>query len=396
MRICFVSNLYPPFIVGGAEVSVKRIAEELTKQGHIISIITTSPNRKNYSEIIHNVTVYRINPMNIFPYFAMSKQAKSIKPLYFFYDLFNPYPYLIIKKILKKEKVDIVHINNFRGLSLPVFSAVKSLNIPLVFTAHDYSLTCIKSTFLNSSNEICMNPSKLCKVYVNIQRFLVNNKPEIVLAPSQFVLDKIQETGFFKNIRTLKFPLGIELCEKRTIKDYNKIDILFVGSLSWHKGIHILINAFSKLEYENISLHIIGKGKNEDEIRNLAYSDNRIIVHGFVSDNELTKLYQKANITVVPSIWYDNSPMVIYESLMNGSPVIGSRIGGIPELVEEGYNGYLFEPGNEEELRKIIESLIPDTVRLMRLVDGAYESAKKYNINGHIQNLEKLYRDIQR
>lgn len=97
----------------------------------------------------------------------------------------------------------------------------------------------------------------------------------------------------------------------------------------------------------------------------------------------------------MPSICYDNSPTVIYESFSFGVPVIGSRIGGIPELIKEGYNGFLFEAGNVEELEGIIGKLTTNTSQLRRLSERASESIKKYDINEHIKKLEKLYRDIR-
>ena len=113
MPICFMSNLYPPFIVGGAEIVVKKVAEELVKKGHDVIVITTSKNKKNNYEIINNVTVYRINPMNIFPFFTISKQKKSIRPFYFIYDLFNvinDLNYNLFSQIFYK-----ILINNFSG-----------------------------------------------------------------------------------------------------------------------------------------------------------------------------------------------------------------------------------------------------------------------------------------
>ena len=192
----------------------------------------------------------------------------------------------------------------------------------------------------------------------------------------------------------MKIPLGIELNKNKPQKTYDTINFLYVGTLSKYKGVHVLINAFKKLEFDNIKLHIIGKGKYKDELKKIASSDQRIIFHGFVPDEELMRLYQKANITVVPSIWYDNSPVVIYESLMNGTPVLGSRIGGIPELVEDGYNGFLFEAGNADELKKVLENLIENPSKLKRLEEGAFESVKKYDMDEHIRNLEELYKGI--
>ena len=393
MKICFISSVYPPFVLGGAEISVSVAAEGLAKEGHNVLVITTSPNRKRYSEEINGVKVHRLSPMNFYPYISPKKAI--VKPIYYSIDLWNPYSYIVVKTILKAEKPDVVHINNFRGLSLSVFSAVKSLKIPLIFTARDYSLICPKADLLNSSGMICNNPLKVCKLYLVIQKFIVTKKPDLVTAPSQFVIDKLKESGFFGDVKTLKVPNAIELNNALIKKDYDTIDILYVGGLSRNKGVHILINAFKEQKRNNISLHIIGKGKDEVELKKIAETDKRIFFHGFKTGEELKNIYGGANITVVPSIWYDNSPRVIYESFMQGTPVIGSRIGGIPELVEDGYNGFLFEAGNVDELKAILDNLIKSPDKLKRLEEGAFVSAKKYNTVEHIKKLEDLYREVQ-
>ena len=391
MKICFISNLYPPFVIGGAEISVKRAAGELVKKGNEVLVITTSPNRKSSIEDINGVRVYRINPLNLYTMYNHQKQPEILKPIWHGIDLWNPHSYVVVKNILKKEMPDVVHVHNFKGLSLSVFSAVKRLNLPLIFTAHDYSLICPRANLVNGSGEICNNPSRLCKAYVKIQKYLVNNKPDVVTAPSQFIIDKLKASGLFEGVKTIKLPLGIKLNDEKAEKKYDVIDILYVGALSRHKGVHVLINAFKELDYDNIILHILGKGKDEDEFKKIAGSDKKIIFHGFVPDEELMQLYQKANVVVVPSIWYDNSPMVIYESFKNGTPVIGSRIGGIPELVEDKYNGFLFEAGDVCELKEMLENPIKNLSKLKRLGDGAFESVKKYSMDMHIRKLEKIY-----
>ena len=391
MKICFISNLYLPFVIGGAEISVGRVAEELVKKGNEVLVITTSPNRKSSIEDINGVRVYRINPLNLYAMYNHQKQPELLKLIWHVVDLWNLHSYVVVKNILKKEMPDIVHINNLKGLSLSVFSAAKRLNLPLIFTAHDYSLICPRANLLRGSGEICNSPSKFCVLYNRIQKYLVNNKPDLVTAPSQFVMDKLKTSGLFKDVKTMKVPLGIELSDKKAEKSYNTIDILYAGGLSRHKGVHIFLNAFKELKYENIKLHIIGKGADEEDFKKIAGSNQRIFFHGFVPDEELIQLYQKANITVVPSIWYDNSPMVIYESFMNGTPVIGSRIGGIPELIEDGHNGFLFEAGNVKELKNKLEYLIENPYELKRLEEGAFASAKKYGMDMHIRKLEKIY-----
>jgi glycosyltransferase involved in cell wall biosynthesis len=355
-------------------------------------VITTSPNRKRSEETLNGVKIYRINPLNLYPMYTHQDQPAWIKPIWHLIDLWNPSAYFKVKRILKREKPDVVHINNFKGLSLSVFSAAKRLHLPVIFTAHDFSLLCPRANLLHSSGEICTRPSRWCKLYSKIQKYLLNNKPTLVTAPSQFALDTLKASGLFEAAETLKVPNTIEVNNERIEKDYETFDILYVGSLSRHKGVHLLIAAFKVLNAENIRLHIVGSGKDEEDFKNLAGSDSRIVFHGFKEWEELLQLYQKANITIVPSLCYDNSPMVIYESFMNGTPAIGSRIGGIPEMIEEGYNGFLFEAGDVEGLRALLERLIQNPNLFKRLEAGAFESVRRYDLNNHLQTLEALYK----
>lgn len=394
MKICLISNLYPPNVLGGAEVSVKKVSEELVKRGHEVTVITTPFNDKEI-EIINGVKVYQINPLNLYSVYQHPQKSFLLKPLWHIIDLWNPYDEHIIKEILKIETSDIVHIHNFKGFSISSFSAPKSLNIPLVFTAHDYSLICMRANLLNRAGEICKNPVLMCKIYNKILKELVKNKPDMLISPSQFVIDKLKSNGVFIEVPAKKIPLGIELNEPSNYKkDYSTIDILYSGNLGEHKGVHVLINAFKGIKNENIRLNIVGKGIYEDKLKTMADNDDRIKFHGFLDGNQLSEMYEDANLTVVPSIWYDNSPMVIYESFRSGTPVIGSAIGGIPELIEEEYNGHLFQPGNEEELKNILEKAIQNYSKLRELENGAFESSKKYSMDNHLAKLEKVYSDL--
>ena len=394
MKICLISNLYPPNVLGGAEVSVKKVSEELVKKGHEVIVITT-PFSENDVEIINGVKIYQVKPLNLYEIYHHPNQSMLLKPLWHIIDLWNPYDERIIKNILKTENPDIVHIHNFKGLSLSSFAPAKSLKIPLVFTAHDYSLVCMRANLLNSSGEICKNPSALCKIYNQIQKHLAKNKVDLLISPSQFVINKLKSNGLFKDVKSKKIPLGIELKDNEKFeKDYSQTNILYVGNLGEHKGVHILLKAFRKIENMNIRLDIVGKGLCSEKLKLMSQNDNRIKFHDFLEGKELLKMYVHSNLTVVPSIWYDNSPMVIYESFSYGTPVIGSKIGGIPELIEDGFNGYLFEAGNVNELQQLLETLIDSPETLEKLEQGTYESVQKYTMEKHIEQLEKEYQKL--
>lgn len=392
MKIAFISTLYPPDIMGGAEIVVEKIVNELSKRDHDVFVITTG--KEDKVENKDGIKIYRLN-FNL--YFLPDFNSQNIlkRLLWQLFDLLNFKAYINIRKILKKEGACLVHIHNYKGLSPLAFKAAKDLKIPLIFTAHDYSPICVRSNLLNGNGEICYRKNPACKLYNAIQSTIIGDKVDVITAPSKFVLDKLESEGLFRNAKKIVVPNPIEYTPKRYKKTYDTIDILFVGSLSKHKGPDILIKSFKKVEGDNLRLHIAGRGPMEGELRKLAEDDDRINFYGFVTGDELQNLYRMANVTVVPSIWYDNSPMVIYESFANSTPLIASRIGGIPELVNDGYNGFLFEAGNFKELERLINKIVEDPSILEVLENGAYESCKKYQLEVILEALISIYKQLR-
>lgn len=396
MKVCYISSFYPPLLFGGAEIYVERISEKLCQSDHEVVVITTNStiSTKPLIEEKNGVKIYRIHPLNIYPIYDTLSKPSIIKPIWYLIDLLNLHSYIIIKDILRKEKPDIVHVHNFKAFSF-AFYAIKNLNLPFVFTMHDYFIECLNENLYRKSNQICQNPRLVCRFYVRFQKYLKNNKPDIVTAPSQFVIDKIKKDGFFKKVRTIKLPLGIELENNKKIdKNYETIDILFVGRLNIYKGVHVLINAFIKLQSKNIHLHIVGEGKEKEALKKITEDMSNITFYGFVDESTLKELYEKANVVVVPSMWYETFGIVIIESFKYATPVLVSNIGGYPELVENGYNGFLFEPGNVEELTILLEDLIESPEKLIKLSDNAFEFVKKYSIEEHTKKLIHLYKEL--
>jgi glycosyltransferase involved in cell wall biosynthesis len=399
MKICQIIYTYPPHVTGGADIYAERISKELSEKGNELVVITTKPydglsSLKPSFEMEKGIKVYRFYPMNIYSWINSAEKSLYQKMFWNALDIWNLHAYLVIKNILKKEKPDVVHIHTPIWISLSVFDAVKSLNIPIIFTVHDYLLLCRRTLLLHTNGEVCSEPRSICKWYQGLSRKIVDNKPDMVLAPSQFILNMLTANGFFQEAELVTLPLGTELKDGKVEKNYETIDILYAGSLIGHKGVDVLIRTFKNLKQKNIRLHILGKGADQDVLEELARDDKRISFHGFVEGGKLTGFYQKANVTVVPSVCFDNSPLVVYESFMNGTPVIGSRIGGIPELIEEGYNGFLFDTGNVTELENILQNLIENPSKLKSLEKGAFESRKKYDMKVHIEKLEKIYKGL--
>lgn len=396
MKICYITNLYPPTVLGGAEIVVEKTALEMVKKGHKVIVITTSPDYEEHFTKHDNIRIYQINTTKLYPVYRQTEVSGIKKPLWHIYDLWNNDTLNRIEKILQDTDTDIIHINNYKGLSLSCFKAGKNLGIPVVFESHDFSLICPRANLIRGNNTLCKKRNLICDMYVDKQRKLLSDNVDLLISPSHFMIEKFKENQFFNNTRCVKIPLGVEYTNHKSAKTYDIIDITYIGTLGKHKGVHTLINAFKEIPNSNIRLHIIGKGYDEEEFKQMAQNDKRIIFHGFVDNNSITEYYDSSNIVIIPSICYDNSPLVIYESFSTGTPVIGSDIGGIPELIIDNYNGLLFEPGNSEDLKDKILTIINNNVLLRRLEDNAAstlpENSMKIMTDRMIEEYKKLLR----
>jgi glycosyltransferase involved in cell wall biosynthesis len=390
-----VSNLYPPYIHGGAELYVSHISERLSER-HDISVITTTPFGRNGSSARgklgeRNGAIYRFYPFNLYSNYHYSRKPGFIKPLWHAFDIWNPHTYTVTKEALKRERPDLVHVHNFKGLSASVFSAAKDLDIPVIHTVHDYNLVCPKTTLLTRANVSCVSARSPCRVY---RLFCKRIDPAVVIAPSDFVLNTLSGFGLFADARKLKLPLGIPESEPVMKVNNGTFDILYVGRLGKHKGVHSLIESVKGLDLKNARLHVVGQGSDEARLKRDARDDERIVFYGFLEPDALQQLYSIADVAVVPSVYAETFGLVIPEYYQQGIAVIGSQTGAIPELIEDGYNGLLFPPGDVAALASLLQMLSSDPKLLSELSKNAQMSARAFDLSIHVQKLEEIYEEV--
>jgi len=400
MKICRIIYTYAPYQVGGGDIYVSKISRVLADNGHKEVIISINPTRKDIIEENGNIKIYRFSPANVSTFHVIAKKNLLLQGIWTLLDIYSPYAYYKILGILKKEKPDIVHIHTPIDLTLSVFDAVANVDLPMVLTIHDYIFLCRRFVLLHSNGEICTesNVNLLCRIYRQFCKSILNDKLNIVISPSKFALDLYKKNGFFIDTEAKILPHGIDLDSSRfqdnnTVRHRSKntFDILYTGGLTKHKGIHVLIKAFRLIQNSNIRLHIVGKGIYEAELKRLAGNDKRIIFHGKFLNQDLEKFYHNSDIVVVPSVWYEVRSNVIPEAFRTGVPVIGSRIGAIPEFIQDNYNGFLFDPTDERQLQTIILDLIEHPDKLRTLGKNASESVKEYEMSKYITRLIGIY-----
>jgi glycosyltransferase involved in cell wall biosynthesis len=167
-----------------------------------------------------------------------------------------------------------------------------------------------------------------------------------------------------------------------------------MGRVQFHKGTEVLIRAFRRTSDPALRLHVAGAGPSIDACKALALGDDRIRFYGFVAGELRRSLMENADCIVLPSLWPDNYPVSIQEAFQSGPVVIASRIGGIPEMVRDGVNGLLVEPGDEAALAAAIERLRQSPELGVKLRASALETARLYDMRFHAAHLIDAYQRL--
>jgi glycosyltransferase involved in cell wall biosynthesis len=210
------------------------------------------------------------------------------------------------------------------------------------------------------------------------------------MSPSQFLGDKISQYGYQgKPVLTQPYTLDLRMYEPcYEPSDY----FVFMGRLTHEKGVHFLLDAAKRIQ--GADLYVLGTGPLEHELRERVQSENlsNVKMLGYKSGDELREIVRRARFTVITSEWHDNSPLVIYESLSLGNPIVGSRMGGIPELIEDGVDGFVYDRGDLESFVKHVNFLIqhPEINREMGKAARA-KAERLYGFEEHYKKLIEIY-----
>ncbi|OLB90701.1 MAG: hypothetical protein AUH25_04265 [Thaumarchaeota archaeon 13_1_40CM_38_12] len=392
MKICIISPLFDPWLVGGREKYVKTLVDELSTKHQVVVITSRGPTSRKKNQSGSNPKIIEIRPLNISTLYDITRDNLSSgltkKLLWHFLDLWNISSYLQIKKILKIEKPDLIHTNGIMGLSPSLFSVIKHLRIAHVHSIHDYELISPWVVLFRNGKSISRF-NFLDRIFIFYMRQM-SSHIDSVISPSRFTMDFHEKLGFFKNSHKYVIPNGIKLDNAKP-KEGHGTEFLFIGQIIESKGPHIAVKAFKKVAEKDAKLHIVGRGPYLDTLKQMTKDDERIILHGFVDDEHLDEIFNKCSYALIPSLWYEVFGLVINEAMSKGLPMIASNIGGIPELVKDGQNGFLFQPGDVDCLYHILETLTNDKEILSKLSKNAIESSKKFPIENQMKSIMKVY-----
>lgn len=393
MNIGIITNLYPPYVRGGAEHVVVRTVEALTELGQDVFVIS-SQSRKEIGfglSIDEQPTerIYRFFPMNIYFILRDFSYPWIVRLLWHFIDTFSFTGTWMVSRILDREEPDVVITHNLKGIGLRIASLIQKKDIPHVHVVHDLQLI-YPSGLLYAGKEII---PIFARPFYSFYQFICKRRfgnPDIVIFPSTYLKKEYLSRGFFKDSEVLVMPNPAPRFSAvhRNPPEDDYLRLLFVGQLEYHKGIQFLLDAVRDME--NVQIIIAGEGTYKQIVEKEADQNKSIVYLGYIALDQLVNCFGLCDALVVPSLCYENSPTVIYESYQAGVPVIASDIGGVGELVEDGKTGYLFKPGDLEDFKQTIEKL--RTTRNSFLQEELKKKVEPYAppIYGK-QLLEKLY-----
>jgi glycosyltransferase involved in cell wall biosynthesis len=445
MKVVFTVHQFLPEYSAGTEILTYESAREFQARGHDVRVFTGFPAVKPLKDderfdhyVFDGIQVDRF----IHDYVSMGGQS-NIQELEYNNQLFGSY----FRSYLIREKPDLVHFFHLARLSASAVDICRELGSPMVFTPTDFWFICPTAQLRLPDNRPCLGPDKnslncfhhiisvhqppriqwwlqrlpdwllglllqLIKMGVNFDgtytpwlRAFVRragflrkriNQVDRVALPTQ-LMGRLLIANGLNTERTFPLPFGLNLAyvPVAKVKLDDTLRLGYIGTLAEYKGVHVLLEAVKHLAGKPIELKIYGKLDDYPEyvetLKKISYDDSRVEFCGTFPNSQIGTIFSNLDALVVPSLWYENSPLVIYSAQNAMCPVIASNMAGMSEVIEHGKNGLLFETGNATQLAMSIESLLNDRDLLKNLSDNAKQPL---SIQEYVDGLLEVYSDL--
>ncbi|MBC7228164.1 MAG: glycosyltransferase family 4 protein [Thermoflexales bacterium] len=411
MRILHIVHQYPPDKIGGAELYTQAVSRALARRGHAVAVFyrRDAPGRGLSKRDEDGVQVYA----------AWDGAAGTARR--FLLTFGNRFLHQAFRQVLEEFRPEIIHIQHLMGLPVSLADEVHRRSLLIIITLHDYWWICANAQLLtNYSGEICEGPRGywncarcalartglptammaisplLITAFSHRNRLLrqVVDTAHLLIAPTEFVRRWYISYGFPEE-QTILLPHGLEYpaeSPQRHRSSNEGIRFLYVGGLSWQKGVHTLVEAFAGVQ-GSAELWIAGDESVEPgyvtHLRTLAGPNVRFL--GRLSREEVWKTLAQVDVVVVPSLWYETYSFLISEAFAAGLPVLASRLGALADRVRDSVDGLLLPPGDVPAWRAAIQRLIDEPDLLARLRANV---RPPMTMEEHVAHLEALYAQI--
>jgi len=397
MKVLIVNSLYEPYAVGGAERVVRTLAEGLRDAGDEPVVVSLTPERGRSAGEVSGVRVHYLPLHNLYWPYGREEPPGYAKPLYHAADALNPRMGHALGRVLDEERPALVHTHNLAGHSAAAWRAVRARGLPLVHTLHDYYLLCPRTSMFRDGRN-CQGQHLDCRAFT-LPRRRLSTLPDAVTGVSRFLLERHLEHGCFPGVRRREvIPNGVPLPDGEDGAPApgapgGSLRLGYIGQLTPVKGVSLLLEAVRGLPPGGWELRVAGKGAPEYEAELRALAPPGVEFLGFTTPADF---FRHVDVLVVPSLWHEPFGMVIVEAFARGIPVLASRRGGIPEIVEDGRTGWLFDPDEPGSLRERLEALLRDPAAARARRDACVARARDYDPERVLSAYRALYTSVLR
>ncbi|MCP4536037.1 MAG: glycosyltransferase family 4 protein [Chloroflexi bacterium] len=400
MRILLV-NKYN-YLRSGTERYLFNLERLLQTYGHTVAIFSMR-HPQNRPAIYQDYFVPHVDFRDLTP---LGRLSAALRVLWF------PQAARQIAPVLDTFQPDIVHLSNiYHQLSPSILLPIYRRNIPTVQTLHDYKLICPNyllytqkspctrcrnGNYFQAVRHRCLHSSLAWSLLAAVEMTLhktwrvYERHVASFITPSAFLKSTAQSFGIpakqIVHIPNFLYP------QEHTVPQGDGDYLAYIGRLSHEKGLLTLIRAMRQLP--QAQLLIVGEGKMRPMLEHKAaeWKLTNVQFTGYLTDQALNNALARARFTVLPSEWYENFPFSILESLIAGKSVVASRIGGIPELIDDGENGLLFSPGDTNELAACLRHMWDNPEQTHRMgLNGRRKVLAQYGPENHYRQLYPLY-----
>jgi len=397
MKISILSNLYPPAVLGGAELSAAFTAQELATRGHQVSIITIADRDSTSDE--NGLKIHRIRSRPFYSPFYSKKRPGWMKPAWHAVDAYNPWMASRVKRILLEERPAVLHCHNLAGFSVGVWDSARDAAVPVVQHLHDYHLVCIKATLMDDHLNPCPAGHFPCSLRAARHFRKLSSEVCQVISPSTFCAEKV--FSFADDACSIPpvsiIPNGTDYAGRAAVTgdwEAARFRVLYLGALFEHKGFLVLKSMIERVNAlpNRYEFDIGGTGPLEPMARELADRYPNVRFHGFVGGDAKHRLFREAHLFFFPSVWLENNPVSITEALAMGLPVLGSDTGGVPELLSPLSTELLFAPGSVDAACAKLAAFEGDRSLLAKVSKSLLACREDYSLARQVDRLVEVYR----
>jgi glycosyltransferase involved in cell wall biosynthesis len=448
LHVLYVVHGFPPDTWAGTEIYTLHLAREMQKLGHEVSILTRAPAAKSEAEggpadfsliedDFEGLRVWRM---------VNRLEHRTVRDSYD-----QPRATTALREVLMRERPDLVHFQHLIHLSAGLVEVVRDFGLPTMLHCHDYWALCARVQLIRPNGVRCEhNQGSGC--FLCIKERALDHIPrlakidrvaggvldalgrgvrrsrqlgeasrrrweglgdlrareefvlsayaasDLLVSPSRFLRQKLLESGAFDPHTFLYSDNGMRTDHVRALSKQpdpeQRVRFGFVGSLVWYKGTELLLRAMKQLDGERAVLNVYGDFRPDQDEHHAALerlAGGNVRFKGCFDNQRLSEVYAEIDVLVVPSVWFENSPITIHEAFMTRTPVVASDIGGMAEYVRDGRDGLHFRADDAQDLTRVLRRFLHEP-GLIEELSGDFLPVK--TIEENAREMEYRYRGL--